>query len=442
MNRLLAAPIAALLALAASCSDRHWAPPAPPPPPPPVYPQPLSYATPMALATVGGRAKLYVPRGQPGAAGPLAVVDLLAAGRGTRGAGALLGTVPIPGGAYATVISGDERVLVAASADFPAAWIIDPGTDAVTKEIPLTGMGFSSFGGQDAYVTAVIVDPDRNRAWLAVWNGFAALDLARGERVPAEDVLTAPSESPGYDPVSGLIFAPFYDCALAHGPAGATPPPCGTFTSPGPVPMEAGLNVIRLSDRTVFTLQRPGPAATAPVGVRPDALAFDPSAHLAIVAEEGSRSTLVLDFAGASYAAGVVQLDAGAAVRALPGAVYSCTAVHPPSGTVLLAAEFSQEVALSTSAELRAGRPPVALEMPLLPIFPAGVPWVTAGDPHPAAIFEVGGVRHGVLLDSTYRWVARLDLGKLEAVSPANPTALSAAEVAPAVTYLDLTSAP
>jgi len=54
----------------------------------------------------------------------------------------------------------------------------------------------------------------------------------------------------------------------------------------------------------------------------------------------------------------------------------------------------------------------------------------------------VDGKRYAVLVREFHDWVARIDLDKVDAISPANPTALSAAELAPAVTYLDLTRAP
>jgi len=445
MTRLLSVSASALLAVAASCSPRHWTPPPPPPPPPVVRPQPFSYASPMALVQLGDQAKLYVPRGDSGAPGPIAVVDLATPGRGTRGSGALLGTIDLPvAGEYATFVAGDDRVLVAVSFDFPKAWLIDPTTDKVTKEIALDGLGFSAFGSRDAYVTAAIVDPDRNRAWLAVWNGFAVIDLARGERVPGEEVLAAPSEAPGYDAASGLIYAPFYVCADAHGPAGATPPPCASYNAPGPVLMTSGLNVIRLSDRAVFTLQRPGPSAANPVGLEPDSIAVDTAADLAVVADEDGQVQTALDLSSAVFdeAAKTVQLTSPTAYREFANTVFQSQAADPGSGTFLLATEFTSDLAFATTALLRAGVPPVRGEMPLLPIFPSGVPWLNEGDPHGTAIVRIGGKRYGLQINSDRDWLARIDLDALDATSPVNPTLLSAAEMAPAITYLDLTRAP
>ncbi|MBI5070098.1 MAG: hypothetical protein HZB56_17825 [Deltaproteobacteria bacterium] len=444
MTRSLSAAVA-LAALAAACSPEHWSPPPVPPPPPieRIATQPAGYTSPMAVAQVGGQAKLYVPTGTYHFAGPIAVLDLSVPGRGTRGAGARVATIDVGGGEYATLVGGDARVLVAASARFPTAWIIDPATDRVTRTIPLGDLGFSTYGARDAHVTGVIVDSGRNRAWLAVWNGFLAIDLTRGERVPAEDVAGAPSESPAYDPVRGLIYAPFYGCAGAHGPAGATPPPCAEFTTAGGAVMDAGMYVVRVSDRARFTLRRPGASEAAPLGLEPDAISIDVAAGLALVAEEAGGSELVLDLASATFdaTAGTVELTAATAYAEIPGVAYACTATLPATGDILLAAEFAPEVALATSARLLAGQGPIIAEMPLLPL-PGAVAWSTAGDPHGAAIVQVGGKRYGLLLRDLHDWVARIDLDAVDALSPVSPSSLTAAEMAQVVDFLDTSAAP
>lgn len=441
MTRTLAA--AALVALAA-CSPDHWTPPEAPVTPPPPRTPPLGYHTSMALAVVGGTPKLYVPTALAGTSGDLLVVDPTVPGRGTRGAGAQLGKITLGAGESATAIAGDDRVLVAVSANTPKAWIIDPATDTVTKAIPLDGLGRTNFGGREAYVTAVIVDPDRNRAWLAVWNGILAIDLTLGARVPAEDVLAAPSEAPGYDPVRGLIYSVFEDCLTAFdGPVGSTPPPCDSYTAPGPVPMPAGLDIIRVSDGARFTLQRPGALAATPLGLGPDSVAVDATANLAVVADEGTPTQLVVDLSA-------LTLDPATHTASLPEAAYSgypdfahsATAIEEGSGLVVMAGEFSPSLAFGTVAEMRAGTPLIHAEMPLLPVFPNGEIWVTGGEPHASFVARIGGKRYGFLVEDSRRWLARLDLDQVDATSPVTPFLLTPAELAPAVTYLDLTRAP
>jgi hypothetical protein len=80
--------------------------------------------------------------------------------------------------------------------------------------------------------------------------------------------------------------------------------------------------------------------------------------------------------------------------------------------------------------------------MPLLPVFPNGETWISAGEPHGSFIAHLGGKRYGFLLEDARRWLARLDLDEVDAISPVTPFLITAAELAPTVTYLDLTRAP
>src|SRR5258708_1679139 len=168
----------------------------------------------LGFVRVGGRKKLSLPLidatlGPQGLA-RIAVVDVGIAGNGSAGAPALIKVVALGGTGAPDSTGGDETIVVAASTLSPVVWFIDPHSDAVVKTLTLTSARTSSFSGGGGYVTGIAVDSGNRRAVLAVWNGFAIVDLDRREI--ARTILSAPSENFGYDSVAQRIVAPFYAC--------------------------------------------------------------------------------------------------------------------------------------------------------------------------------------------------------------------------------------
>ena len=180
------------------------------------------------IVTVNGKQKLYLPLTSLNTAGHghVAVVDVGQGGNGVTGAPARLADIDLGVAQYATATGGDSSVVVAVSTDYPTVWLIDPGSEQVTKTIALdASAGASSFSGGGGYVTGVAVDSANHRAILSVWNGFALLDTQSGQIT--KTIPTAPSENFGFDSVHQRIVAPFYGCAYSSDSSGNTPATCG-----------------------------------------------------------------------------------------------------------------------------------------------------------------------------------------------------------------------
>ncbi len=394
------------------------------------------------VVTVGGKQKLYLPTTKSNASGDsmIAVVDVGVPGNGIAGSPALITTIDL-GQPFATSTAGDSSMVVAAATGSPDVWLIDPTTDTLVKHFTLdASFGQSSFSRGGGFVTGIAMDSANHRAILAVWNGFALLDL---QTQSITSVIQAPpSENFGFDSVHGLVYAPFYDCtySINHN---VMPSACTTPQAPGDggtVVMTDGLSVIRLSDSAVFTYEDPNATnPVTPVGTEPDSAGADPTRQLVVVASEGSSYQNVLDFSKASFDTASKTVTAPhQIVQNLP---YMGIALDPVSHVVFLEAEGSNMIAwMDLLSASQGDQGSVSGTMPDLPT--SGT-FANLGDPHgvAAATSIIGGKSVAFLADGRWQWVARIDLATLAALEQSDASvAATNAQIAAAVTYLDATT--
>jgi hypothetical protein len=410
-----------------------------------------------AIVSVGGTEKLYLPEYQANAAGHsvIAVVDVSAAGDGVRGAPALVTDVDLgpSGGAleYATTTAGNATLVVAASTQNPSIWFIDPITDTLIGKTRLdASYGQSGFSGDGGYVTALVVDAANDRAILAVWNGFAIVDLAT--QTVSRVILAPPSENFALDPVHERLFAPFYDCTSSLDVAGRTPSTCATTHAADGTSMTDGLNVVDLGNGALYTYQNAtADNPDAPVGPSPSGAAVDPTTGLVVVPSKGRQDQSIIDFSMAKFD------DATHAVTApestLVGDGLTDVAVASATHLGFWEGEDASDVAvarLSTLAPrserdggVRDASADAGAEYAfgLLPALPDGGAWMNVVSSHGAAVSPgtTASPPFGITVSQDFRWVARIDLATVLAL-PATFNEVS--DLSSAVTFLDARTKP
>lgn len=412
-----------------------------------------------AIVAVGGTEKLYLPEYQANAAGHpvLAVVDVGVAGDGVRGAPALVTDIDLgdSGGAleYATTTAGNATIVVAASTQNPAIWFIDPVTDTLIGKTRLdASYGQSGFSGDGGYVTAVVVDAANDRAILAVWNGFAIVDLAT--RTVSRVIAAPPSENFALDPLHQRLVAPFYDCASSLDAAGRTPSTCSMIHAADGTPMTDGLNVVDLANGALYTYQNAtADNPDAPVGTSPSGAAIDPTTGLVVVPSKGRQTQSIIDLSKATFDETAHSVTAPEST--LVGDGLTDVAVASATHLGFWEGEAASDVAvarLSTLAPrgapdggvrdasvLDAGAPEYAFG--LLPSLPDGGAWTNVVSSHGAAVSPgaPGSPPFGVTVNQDFHWVARIDLATLLAL-PA--TFHEVSDLSSAVTFLDARTKP
>lgn len=401
------------------------------------------------IVTVNGKQKMYLPTHTPGVddAGNLtysvAVVDVGVAGNGIAGAPALIKQIPLGTMTYATTTGGDSSMVVAASTASNDVWFIDPQTDTLVKHMNLDATyGISSFSGGGGYVTGIAADASTHTAYLSVWNGFAVVDLATQSITKV--IQTPPSENFGFDSVHGYILAPFYECTAATNQAqdGATPATCGVPMGPEGGVMTAGLSVIDLKDDTVYTYEDPNASDPLnPLGGEPDSASADPISQAYVVPGEGSYEN-ILDFSKASFDKATKTVTAPHVI--LQGFSYEGVAIEPNSHIAFFENEFSSSIALVKLGSAVSGdQGYVSATMPNVPVDDAGGggnAFSNVGDPHGIAVTTsiLSDKPVGFLVDSGFRWVARVDLTQLAALEQGDANVLAGTtQIQAAVTFLD-----
>jgi hypothetical protein len=420
-----------------------------------------------AIVSVDGVDKLYLPEYESAGTGrpAVAVVDVGAAGHGTAGAPALITDVDLGGSSdeYATTTAGDSTVVVAASTESPAIWFIDPRTDRLLGETRLPpSSGHTIFGGNGGYVTSIAMDSAHDRAILAVWNGFAIVDV-RARRITSV-IEVPPSENFAFDPVHGRVVAPFYDCASSVGPDGNSPTACGSTVAPDGSPMTDGLTLIDLEDETVYTYQNPdAELPAAPVGMTPGSAAIDPETGLVIVTAKRKHYQSIIDLAAAHFDARAKTVVAPQTV--LRGNGLTDVAIEPHEHLAFWEGENAADVAVGRLATLAPNPAPVGdagasaerdaepaaahdasapepdYVFALVPALPDGSAWMNVTTSHGIAVGPPGSSvpAYGVTISRDYRWVARVDLHAMLGL-PARDH--EADDISSAVTFLDARTKP
>jgi len=424
--RFVSLAAASLAAVVAGCSSSTVNPPQPQ----------LGGSSSFGLVTIDGRQKMYLPLPSLGTSGhaQLAVVDVAMAGNGTAGAKALLKIIDLGSADQATTVAGAADVVVAASAAATTVWFVDPHTDTVegTTSLP-AGATMSTFSGGGGYVTGIIVDHAKNTAILAVGDGFLLLDLAT--RKFGAHIQAPPAENFGFDATARRIVAPFYDCppALAF---------CASYKTPAGAVQGDGLTVIDLNDSSVSQFRLgasppPGPSSDEPVGGEPDAAAVDGSSGVAAIPSETDGTLSILDLRAATFDRTAGTFTAPQHTIASPG--FEGVGAEPTGHFAFFENRFSTAVAIVNLNDANGGNTSGFLTGSM-PDLPGGPVWSNAGDPH--AIVAVASYRDGrpvgLLVNFEGTWVARVDLATMAGATHATPGVLTAVELAPAVTYLDL----
>lgn len=406
------------------------------------------------IITVGGRQKMYLPLSAPATGNAqIAVVDVGVRGNGTMGASALITNIDLganmdtlnPGqpASGASTTGGDATLVIAASTRNRQIWFIDPTQDRVTGTLLLDmNAGQSGFSGGGGYVTGIATDSANHRAILSVWNGFAIVDF--NTKTITRTILAAPSENFGFDSVNSRIIAPFYQCRTT-GPVGATPPPCASYKTPNNLPILDGLNVIDLKDFTVYTYQDSMATNPAqPVGSLPDSAAIDASNGIALIPSEGRGDQNVIDFSRATFDKGSGNVTAPH--QYVRGLDMEGVSIEPSSHFAFFEHEFSASVAVMNVLDANRGAGSVdggiaaaPLRLGTMPNLPSGGAFANIGDPHGIAVTSsiLDSKAVGFVVDTNRRWVARVDLAAMAALRPVSGVSLTAAEMAPVVTYLD-----
>lgn len=397
------------------------------------------------IVTVNGTQKMYLPQNEPDQTtynGYISVVNVGIVGNGITGAPALVTTIDLGVPEFATATGGDSTTVIAASTDSNKVWFIDPQTDKLTKTITLpTTYGRSGFSGGGGYVTGIAVDSANHRAILSIWNGFAIVDLNTKEITST--IAAPPSENFGFDSVHQRIIAPFYDCSTSVDATNNPPTFCNDYKgSDGTTVMTEGVNVIDLSDNTVYTYEDPGAEdPNAPVGGEPDSASIDPNTQKMVVPSESGGYQNIIDLSSA-------QFDKTKKTFTAPHAYVQNletegVAIEYNKHYAFWEAEGTDTVAvadLGTVAVDAGSNTPTAT----MPSVPGGSGWSNLGDPHGIAVTTglADGHSVGFLVDSGRQWVARVDLEKMAQLQATDAgdgltTSITADQMAPVVTFLD-----
>jgi hypothetical protein len=434
-----------LLLIADGCGGGGASPPPPPPP--------GGGTGAFGVVTINGLQKLYlplpdIPTGKT--TYQLAVVDVGIAGAGTAGAPARIGYVDLGSATdVATATGGDSTVVIAASTSSNKIWFIDPATDKVTATLTLdASYGTSDFSGGGGYVTGIAMD-SRHRAVLSVWNGYIVVDTSAHTIV--QSVLVAPSENFGFDATTSRIIAPFYDCGSGSAGTG-TPPPCDSYLDAAGVPISEGLNIIDLEDSppTIYTYQLPTAVSplesAAPVGGEPDSAAIDTSTGIAVVPSEDGDFANVIDLSHATFDRAAKTATGTASIHHTVDASGRSegVSIDPVEHIAFFEGEASSDIGVIDLSKASMGMG--AYLHADMPDKPSGGSWENMFDPHGIAVTTgiLDGHPVGFVVDvsdSPNAWVARIDLHRFLALTPSTPGMATSAEVAPAVTFLDASTA-
>ena len=414
------------------------------------------------IVTVNGIQKMYLPlqSGDPTTGnGLLAVVNVGVAGAGVAGAPALITNIDLGTADFATATGGNSNVVIAASTSANKVWFINPQNDTLTKTITLDpSYGRSSFSGGGGFVTGIAVDSANNRAILSVWNGFAIVDL--GSQTITSTISAPPSENFGFDSSHERILAPFYECTSSTGADGGPPDSCNTVFGPdGVTPMPSGLSVIDLNDNnTVYTYEDPVASdPNSPLGSAPDSAAADPVTQQVVIPAEHDGYENILDFSKAVF--DKTKKTVTAPHITIQNIGLEGVAVEFNKHLAFWEGEGDTTVAVSSLSSIPSingaidgGDPQAAVSTPIatMPDLPAaGGGWSNLGDPHGIAVTTglADGHAVGFVVDGDYQWVARIDLEAMAAIpvvdaGDGETVAITQAQMAPVVTFLDATKKP
>jgi hypothetical protein len=231
-----------------------------------------------------------------------------------------------------------------------------------------------------------------------------------------------------------------------------TPPPCDAYQDATGATIVEGLNIIDLKDSppTVYTYQFPTAVSpldgATPVGGEPDSAAIDTSTGIAVVPSEGGAFANVIDLAHATFdKAGKTATGTATTHHTVdaPGRSEGVS-IDPVEHIAFFEGEASSDIGVIDLSKASMGMGTYLHAD--MPDKPSGGSWSNMFDPHGIAVTTgiLDGHPVGFVVDvsnSPNAWVARIDLQRFLALTPSTPGLATSAEVAPAVTFLDASTA-
>jgi len=185
--------------------------------------------------------------------------------------------------------------------------------------------------------------------------------------------------------------------------------------------MTDGLSVIDLTDDTVYTYENPTPPdggidgfpldPNDPVGSEPDSASADPTTGVVVVPSEGNGFQSIIDFSKATFDKASKTVTAPQTILGT-GEIsdLDAVAIEPSSHLAVWEDEFGGSVAVGDLVQLNAGG--TAWAYAPLPPLPDGSAFHNVGDPHGLAVTTAltSGGPVAFVVDSGLRWVARVDV--------------------------------
>jgi len=440
--------IAVPLALASACLSSNKTPEAAPGPAPP----PGSSSGSLGVVVIDGVQKLYLPTAKLSTAGNnvVSVLNVGLDGNGVNGIPALITDIDLGiQNDHPILAAGDTTMILVGSGVSQNIWIINPQNDTLIKTIQLDpSTQKTTFSTPDGYMNGIAIDSVHRKAYISIWNGFAVFDM--NTMTITSNIVLNPCENFSFDTVNQKLYAPFYNCAGNGGPDSGPPTTCATTLAEGDAGtvMTAGLNVVDLSDNTVYTYQDPtNEDPTQPFGSEPDSTGVDPSTQIVFVPDEFGAQ-YALDFSKASFDKTTRSVTAPHEMMA--NQLFDGVAVETTKHYGFWEHEYDIEIAVLNLAGFAiAGGVDasddgteavpgfISSSMPNTPDLSG---WSNSGDPHGVAVAT--GIKDGksvaFLVDYPQNnWIARIDLELMSTIKGATPGTLTQAEIAPAITYLD-----
>ncbi len=447
--------LAVPLALASACVSNKNPEAAPAGPPPP----PGSSSGSLGVVVVNGTQKLYLPTDKANTAGHnvVSVINVGLDGNGVNGVPALITDIDLgTTDDHPILAAGDTTMILVGSGTSQTIWIINPQNDTLIKTIQLDpSTQKTTFSTPDGYMNGIAVDSTHRKAYISVWNGFAVFDM--NTMAITSTIVLNPTENFSFDVVNQKLYAPFYSCTENGSPDSGPPSTCATTLSgndAGAV-MTAGLNVVDLSDDTVYTYQDPtAEDPTQPFGGEPDSTGVDPSTQIVFLPDEFG-SQYALDFSKAKFDKATKSVTAPHELMSTQQ--YDGVAVETTKHFGFWEHEYADNIAVlnlagfAVTGDIDASDPTGAVPgfisstMPNTPPtiqngISSSTSWSNSGDPHGVAVAT--GIKDGksvaFLVDYPQNnWIARIDLELMSTIKGATPGTLTPTELAPAVTYLD-----
>jgi hypothetical protein len=283
---------------------------------------------------------------------------------------------------------------------------IDAKSDLLSGMFPIPVSTNQGFSGGTCIICGVVVDVPSNKIIIATAAGYFVFDDKTSQIIGI--IPDHPTENFGYNPLSRQLVNPYYGAPF--------------FSS------VHGVDLIDLANGNV------APIGNLPANIfKPDAAAVDYSTNIAVIANEAESTPIgvlaFLNLQGATSSSG--QLVVPISTYTFPDASGVCSgggdssewtmlAVDSLSHMLFFSNEFSNCAGVLDLPPLGSAGPPSAassVRFGKVPTSPDGQEWANSLDPHGTAVFlsVIDGRTYGFLIRRDGRYIARIDLQKLQA---------------------------